>query len=499
MFFLQGSRLHGAQEPFKQRGPCDCIAQVVVWSMLTPGGRKACSAPLVWQRKASSEHVATQCRQRSGYSSSKNSARNLGSMPGPDVIDAVLDEREGQRKKPSLAKVLQHGANPDSLSFEEPGKRRTLLCLSVEEALQLDEFDRVKVLLDAKADPNKASETGEWPLQLAAKSNHLHLCRLLLQYGADVNQQDEKLVSPLHMASFMGDARVLQLLLLHKANVNLVDRLGQTPLFFASTEDVLSALLDARADVLHLNRRGQSCIHLLAYSGYSDVVSRLSRSEDGSQLVDLQDEHGRTALHHAAVVGHQDVVARLLDAGADPRIKTLKGQTAMTLADSKEHIDLAYYIYTRVSGGNKSTWRESVQNPVFLTMAAIMGNLIPARLVTLFLSSRTERNPKKCPEIGHTSICSAGCGDNNFVFCSDSLGMMLSVAFDIGSRVGFGSTLLTVRSTLRKGQAKQQTRKEEEDLQGKTALGYPTQQSGKPDFEQRLRETDEQRKRTTQI
>mmetsp|Transcript_65187 Transcript_65187/g.121515 ORF Transcript_65187/g.121515 Transcript_65187/m.121515 type:complete len:318 (+) Transcript_65187:38-991(+) len=308
-------------------------------------------------------------------------------MPSPDSIDALLQETEGERKKPSLAKVLQHGANPDSLSFEEPGKRRTLLCLSVEEALQIDEFDRVKVLLDAKADPNKASETGDWPLQLAVKNQHLHLCRLLLQYGADVNQQDEKLVSPLHTASFMGDARVLQLLLLHKANANIVDRLGQTPLFFASSEDAMNALLDARADVLHLNHRGQSCLHLLAYSGYSEVVSRLSRCDEAAPLVDLQDENGRTALHHAAVMGHQDVVARLLDAGADPRIKTLKGQTAMTLADAKEHIELAYYIYTRVSGGNKCTWRESVQNPVFLTMAAIMGVmcLLNRRLLWEFL------------------------------------------------------------------------------------------------------------------
>merc|ERR1711933_596443 len=93
----------------------------------------------------------------------------------------------------------------------------------------------------------------------------------------------------------------------------------------------------------------------------------------GHGLVDHQDEYGRTALHHAAVKGHQDCVSRLMDVGADPSMKTKNHQTAMTLADSKDHTDVAYYIYTRATGGNKSTWRESLQNPVFLTTAAIMG------------------------------------------------------------------------------------------------------------------------------
>jgi ankyrin repeat protein len=282
------------------------------------------------------------------------------------------DENEG--RKPSLAKLLKYGADPNSLSFEDSGQRRTLLCLAVEEAAQTEDFSKVELLLDHRADPNRRSETGASPLSLAVKRSHMQLSRQLLQAKSDVNQQDAKLVTPLHTAVFQNDSRVVQLLLMYKANVNTADRLGQSPVFFASSREVCCSLISAEADLLHLNKKGQSALHTTAHSGSYEALAYLVEQGSGSisALVDLQDENGRTALHHAAVKGHQDCVSRLMDVGADAHAKTKTGHTAMSLAEPK-HLDLAYYIYTRTTGGNKSTWRESAQNPVFLTTAAILG------------------------------------------------------------------------------------------------------------------------------
>mmetsp|Transcript_119402 Transcript_119402/g.207300 ORF Transcript_119402/g.207300 Transcript_119402/m.207300 type:complete len:307 (+) Transcript_119402:65-985(+) len=283
-----------------------------------------------------------------------------------------MDSEDREKRKPSLAKLLKYGVDPNSLSFEDPGQKRTLLCLAVEEAAQIDDFHKVELLLTAKADPNKRSENGSFPLQLAVKRSHLKLCRQLLQGKADVNQQDSKLVTPLHTATFENEARIVQLLLMYKANVNMADRLGQPPVFFSSSREVAAALLQAEADVLHLNKKGQTALHITAHSGSYEALTFLVEQAPMHNLVNLQDENGRTALHHAAVRGHQDIVSRLMDVGADPYIATKTGQTAMSLAEPK-NLDCAYYIYTRMTGGNKASWRASLQNPIFLTTVAILG------------------------------------------------------------------------------------------------------------------------------
>mmetsp|Transcript_159 Transcript_159/g.409 ORF Transcript_159/g.409 Transcript_159/m.409 type:complete len:306 (-) Transcript_159:23-940(-) len=277
-----------------------------------------------------------------------------------------------EKRKPSLAKLLKHGADPNALSFEDAGQRRTLLCLVIDEAVKIDDFDKVDLLLDAKADPNRRSENGSYPLQLAVKHGNLKLARKLLQRRADVNQQDDKLVTPLHHAAHQDHARIVQLLLLHQAKVNAQDKVGQPPIFFSGSRDVAVALLDAEADVLHLNNKGQSALHLAAHNGAHDAVCYLTEHEGMRHMIDLQDERGRTALHHAAARGHQSIVSRLMDVGADARLKTHHGQTAMSLADAKD-VDVAYYIYMRTTGGNKSTWGEMAQNPVALTLAAVLG------------------------------------------------------------------------------------------------------------------------------
>jgi len=256
--------------------------------------------------------------------------------------------------------------------MEEPGARRTLLCLVIEEGVKLQDLQKVDLLLEARADPDRVSENGTYPLQLAVRHDCFQLSRQLLRASAAVNQPDNKQVTPLHLAAQNDNLKIMQLLLMYQANVNATDRLGQTPLFFAAGVQVLKALFEASADVLHLSTRGQSALHGAASTGAADVAVRLVENDEMCHMLDMPDERGRTALHHAAFRGHHAVVSTLLDMGADPRLKTTSGDTALTLADFKGHSDLAYYIYTRVSGGNRSSWAEVATNPILLTLAAIL-------------------------------------------------------------------------------------------------------------------------------
>lgn len=48
--------------------------------------------------------------------------------------------------------------------------------------------------------------------------------------------------------------------------------------------------------------------------------------------VNASDRHGWTPLHFAAACGNRAVAEQLVQAGADPRAKTLRGQTPQDLA-----------------------------------------------------------------------------------------------------------------------------------------------------------------------
>jgi len=289
------------------------------------------------------------------------------------MVDDWQEARNEQdNRKPSLEKLLKYGVDPNSLSFEEPGERRTLLCLTIDEAVKIEDYTKVDLLLNAKADANKRCENGVFPLELAVKHSNMQLARTLFKKQADPNQTDAKLVSPLHSAVHKDTAKMVQLLLMHKANVNATDKVGQPPIFFIASQDVALSLIEADADILHLNKKGQTVLHLASHNGASEAVAFLTDHDQVRHLIDMQDDRGRTALHHAAALGHQNVVSRLMDVGADPAIKTNTGQTAMTLADAKD-VDVAYYIYTRVTGGNKASWGEMAQNPIALTLAAVLG------------------------------------------------------------------------------------------------------------------------------
>ncbi len=115
------------------------------------------------------------------------------------------------------------------------------------------EYDRIKILLDAGADPNQVrEETGESPLHLATckinKPGTTQCVGFLLSYGADPNHQALEGVgsdcfngnlwvvaeTPLHRAAAYGEMKMNQLLLEHGGDISLKDCYGYLPLDWAA-------------------------------------------------------------------------------------------------------------------------------------------------------------------------------------------------------------------------------------------------------------------------
>ena len=155
------------------------------------------------------------------------------------------------------------------------------------------DFEKVRLLLKNGADPRKmppvfpdegelfalVSSYGVPPPDAEAVSARLvYLCRgdrggnpeevrRLLRLGADADHRDAQGKTALHRAAKAGFAHTMGILLEHGASVNIEDGRGETPLFDAIRStiknadrkaDAIRALLEAEADLLHANRRGET-------------------------------------------------------------------------------------------------------------------------------------------------------------------------------------------------------------------------------------------------
>lgn len=97
--------------------------------------------------------------------------------------------------------------------------------------------DTVASLLDAKANPNLMTDSGQTPAQatlnLPVASERKRVLSLLLDHGADIESRDEQGRTLLMLAAQNKDKEIVELLLSHKADVSAKNRGGLTALHIA--------------------------------------------------------------------------------------------------------------------------------------------------------------------------------------------------------------------------------------------------------------------------
>jgi ankyrin repeat protein len=178
---------------------------------------------------------------------------------------------------------------------------------------------------------------GMTPLHYAARHNHVEVAKLLIDAGAKVNAREADDITPLLMAISNDNVPVAQFLLAHGGDVNAQDWYGRSPLWEAVNVrnlyvhnatfkngvdrapllDLIQALLAAGANV---NARTKETPpfrhHLLEITGSLEWV----------------DFTGQTPFLTAALAGDVTVMKLLLQHGADPRIDTFHGTSALMAA-----------------------------------------------------------------------------------------------------------------------------------------------------------------------
>jgi len=152
----------------------------------------------------------------------------------------------------------------------------------------------------------------------------------LLEAGVNVNQVSGYGWSPLLVATQNRYYKLGAFLLEHGANVNLANKGGWTPLYLATDNRNIEGgdYPVRKGDMDHLEY-----IKLLLAKG-ADVNHRVKDSTETRTVFTNQwlDENGATAFLRASQSGDLELMKLLLAHGADPKIKTLLGVTALQVA-----------------------------------------------------------------------------------------------------------------------------------------------------------------------
>ena len=103
---------------------------------------------------------------------------------------------------------------------------------SLYSAAQEGHFKLAKMLLRAKADPNRESK-GVCPLFIAAQEGHFKVVKLLLAAKANPDKPNLGGISPLQIATQMGRSDIINTLITGKADINTENQNMRTPLMLA--------------------------------------------------------------------------------------------------------------------------------------------------------------------------------------------------------------------------------------------------------------------------
>ena len=254
--------------------------------------------------------------------------------------------------------------------------------LRVADAVESQDITTVRTLLAQRVDVNAPQPDGMTALLWAAHNDDLETAKLLIQAGANVKAVNRYGVSALTEAATNGDAPMLEVLLKAGADPNTSLPEGDTALMFASRTGVVPAvkvLLDHGAKVdAKENWHGETAVTWAAGENHPAVIRMLvehgadvnaqtthlewpEMKKDPAQVMSKYPAGGLTPLMEAARQNSYEAAEALLEVGANPNLRDPNKLSAMLIAITNIHWDLANLLLQHGADPNDGSLEEAVE------------------------------------------------------------------------------------------------------------------------------------------
>lgn len=270
-----------------------------------------------------------------------NRGANIEHRDKKGFTPLILAATAGHEKVVDI--LLKHAADLEAQSERTKDTPLSLACSG-------GRYEVVELLLSVGANKEHRNVSDYTPLSLAASGGYVNIIKLLLSNGAEINSRTgSKLgISPLMLAAMNGHTAAVKLLLDQGSDINAqIETNRNTALTlacFQGRHEVVSLLLDRKANVEHRAKTGLTPLMEAASGGYIEVGRVLL--DKGADVNAAPVPTSRdTALTIAADKGHLKFVELLLSRGAAVEVKNKKGNSPLWLAAHGGHLSVVEILY----------------------------------------------------------------------------------------------------------------------------------------------------------
>lgn len=249
----------------------------------------------------------------------------------PEVLQLLLDsgadinvEDKAERTALDWAIIMQSTEAEEILRENDAptGAEKSFIA-----AIQTNNTEAVRALLDKGADVNEPAYTSKTPLHYASHSRNMEILKFILSKGADVEARTEQGFTPLGYAVGLNHPDNCRALLEAGADVNTIDNWNRTNLNVAAAlklEEVVGVLLEFEANPNTLDASHYSSLDVAEEFG-TEAITELIRESGGIN-------GPKISIHAAAASGDNTNLGLHLFFGTELNLLTENNETPMDAA-----------------------------------------------------------------------------------------------------------------------------------------------------------------------